>query len=111
EPGRGSVARHPELLRDRVEGVRRRPAARDPAPPPLSPEQIPGEKGQDLVRLDVGAGLVEHAEAVGVAVAGEAEARALLAHVFAERDELLFAALRREAAEQRIALGVPRRDP
>ncbi len=78
EADRRLVERHAELLRDRVERVRRRDASGDAAAPPLAAEQVEEEERQDLVGRDVRPGLVADAEAVRVAVAGEAEARAVL---------------------------------
>ena len=110
EPDGRLVERDPGPGGDRVERVRRRHTPGDAAPPALAAEEVRGQEGQDLVRLHVRARLVEDAEAVGVAVAREAEAGAARPDDLGELRELGLAALRRLAAEERVRVGVEARE-
>ena len=88
----------------------RRDAPGDAAPPPFAADEVAEHEREDAVRRDVPAALVADAEPVGVAVAREAETRPAGEDLFGEPDQLLLAALRRQSAEERIALRIQARE-
>src|SRR5205085_12482474 len=65
--------------------------------------QVKRDERDDQVRRDEAIAIVDDAEAIGVAVGGEAEIELFVEDDFAQLADVLLAALRREAAEIRIA--------
>ena len=85
--------------------------AGDVAVLPLDPHQVVVKKGQDVVRLDEGAVLVDDAVAVGVAVGGQTQADIRPApHQVDEIVDMGRGGFRRQAAEIGVAMVVERHD-
>src|ERR1700687_4333235 len=102
ESDRRLVERHAELRRKSVQSVCRGHAARDATAATLAAQQIVQQESQDQVGRHVNAGLVADAEAIGIAVAREPQARTRATHLLAEMAHLLSPALPRLASKKRI---------
>ena len=95
-----------ELARDRVDEMRRGHRARQAAGDFALALQVEREQRQDHVRRDEAVAVVDDAEAVGVAVGGQAEVEAFVGDDLAQLAEVFLIALGREAAEVRVAIVV-----
>src|SRR5512138_1349455 len=79
---------------------------RYPIPPPARFHQVIEQQRDDVVRRDERAILVHDPETVGVAIGGDADARAAFAHLAPQLIEQFAVRLGSMSAEQHIALVV-----